>query len=244
MVFISLVSNRRKEFKMGMKKDKREPIVHSISLDDLDGYGCQFVIGKSYEHTSFKNVSYGGPDKTKTYIEIALDEVSEEISPNDTLFITGVRLIQKEVDKVIEMANSGVSVIYIKCEIKEELKDDLTNANVTVIENNKKSASLLTYEYCKPETLSRNIIERINAYETFDKSSEYIFKDGKVLSELLHDVNNARLNYLSPDDKRAAIMDMLDTYDGILAKALYGKERDNYDVLERFSNMIKKALGL
>lgn len=167
--------------------------VVSLSHNDADGYGCQFMINRAIDRRELEvdikwiNTGYG-PGMKVALEELATLAYDSLVPPEETMVvITDLNLSLEEIDKLLAMEGYGFKVVYID---HHRLSKDVQVEDYDFFYHDlEKSATLATYELFlgegDEEPLIKILAEAINAADIFDKSDINAFHNGRVISDLI-----------------------------------------------------------
>ncbi len=171
---------------------------YHLSHTDLDGYTCQFITKKLYPDGYFVNANYG--EEVMVRINEILAHVESE--GGDAFFlITDLNLNEEEA----EYLDQKVKEISQTKQVKLQLLDHHLSGLETSMRyswyhlDSTKSASLITYEHFKNETLLpyETLVHAVNAVDIW-LSDNPLFEFGKVLMRAIDEAKEInRITFLN-----------------------------------------------
>jgi len=216
-----------------------QPIVYHLSHIDLDGYACQYLTTRCFEHISCYNANYG-PEVTAK-LEQIVKRIEADKAQDDTqtrlILVTDLNLTTKEGNWLEKEA--------MRIGAKIQLLDHHgTGANAAerfawYRLDTSKSATLITYEWLRkhygfdPQGEYEPIVRAVNAIDIW-LSDDEAFEYGKVMLGMISGAREINRT-LFPEEDRAFKLAMIDA-----AKARIN-EHEAPIVLDDALHQIKKS---
>ena len=218
----------------------KQPHIYHLSHIDLDGYGCQYLTTKCFDHVSCYNANYG-PEVTAR-LEEMIGQIEQDIflHGNDTerlILITDLNLTTKEGNWIEKEA--------VRIGAKLQLLDHhATGANAAerfawYKLDTSRCATLITYDWLQQhynfdaKNEYTDIVKAINAIDIWKDQDPY-FEYGKVMLGMISGAREIN-RILFPDEDRAFKLAMIEA-----AKARIDK-KDAPILLDDDLHQIKKA---
>ncbi len=157
-----------------------------LSHTDLDGYTCQFITKKLYPTGFFTNANYG--EEVLVRINEILQKIEECQAQEAFFLITDLNLNEDEaayLDKEVRQSPKKIKLLLLDHHasgLETSLKYEWYRLDLT------KSASLITYEWFKNDTLAslETFVKAVNAVDIWLQEDE-LFEFGKVLMRLIEE---------------------------------------------------------
>jgi len=144
-------------------------MIFSLSHNDLDGIGSQWPIREYYgdKYVQYINIPYEKTDKTLDIIKNRLED-----GVQNKLFVTDLNFSSDEIDKLIEMSELNVDIVYIDHHEYDEVDlDKLKKSKIDVVHSIDFSATKLCFNLFKTYPSTPQIYNDecfINAIESVD----------------------------------------------------------------------------
>jgi len=165
--------------------------LYHLSHIDLDGYSCQLLTSYIFKNRKYYNSNYGKE------IVVRIDEIFEDIEKQDNnlkifILITDLNLSMEEAEYLEKRRQESSYNIHLQL-----LDHHITGADVAekfswYYLNDKKSATLITYEYIqknfpfrKDKEKIEKFVRAVNALDIWLQDEVEDFEYGKVMMRLI-----------------------------------------------------------
>lgn len=172
-----------------MFEDRR---LYHLSHIDLDGYSCQLLTSYIFKDIKYFNSNYGKEIRTRVD-EIFLDIEKQDSKRKIFIFITDLNLSDDEAEYLESKKQESAFDIHIQLLDHHITGKDVSEKFNWYYLNDKKSATLLTYEFLKnnfefDKDLEKELdkfIHSVNALDIWLKDLGEPFEFGKVMMKLI-----------------------------------------------------------
>ena len=197
--------------------------IHHLSHIDLDGYGCQYLTTRCFDHITCYNANYGPEVKAR------LEEIVEEITQNrlsaketkaPLILVTDLNLTSKEANWIEREATR----IGAKLQLLDHHATGAGTAErfAWYLLDTKRSATKITYGWLRehydfdPEGKYADIVKAINAIDIWLSDDEY-FEFGKVCLGMISGAREIN-RILFPAEDRALKLSLIDKARGFVTE--------------------------
>lgn len=209
--------------------------VYHLSHIDLDGYSCQLITKRCFEHIQYYNSNYG--KEIDQRIAQMISDIAHNGDEKNLILITDLNLTLSQAKTLVELAEDGAKEIEILLLDHHKTGQDCAEAYDWYHLDVKRSATKITYDYFLKEGFDiasmHKYVDVVNAVDIWLSHSEY-FELGKVCMRLVagsREVNRM----LFPEKNSDYIFSLLEN-----AMAYFDKE-DAHIALDDAVHSLKKA---
>ncbi len=209
--------------------------VYHLSHIDLDGYSCQLITQRCFEHIAFFNSNYG--KEINERIKQIMAHIAFEKYDENLILITDVNLTGDQARfllKMVEEADENIEILLLD---HHKTGQDCANKYDWYHLDVSRCATKITYDYFLAEGYDiedmAKYVEVVNAIDIWLHESEY-FELGKVCMRLVS--NSREVNRMLFSSKNSAYIFHL-----LQEAQAYFDEKDAHIALDNQVHALKKS---